>query len=229
MIVDPPPPASCACEAWKAADMNWVLLTEAQRQVWRDAVRRPGISGYDMYMSENMHCFHDGDGGPDGPSPSGGYSTVNVVCDAPDGIECPEACLHEEPPPEWSVGEDCCGFDAGTTPSLIFAQGQDGRLVDDFGFPYHEEDAFLMPQVTEMSPEWCYYDQREDEHQYLDLDITPEEPFPGWLFTVDRPCGVLTYWGNPENAQEPPVFIGNVNTDGWWGEDWPREFRFSYI
>lgn len=209
--------------------MAWVLLTENQRQVWRDAVRRPGMSGYDLYMSENMHCFHDGDGGPAGPSPSGGYSTMNVVCNAPDGLEVPEACEHEEPPPVWAVGEDCDNFDAGTVPKILLAQPLIGHFRDPWDEIIEEMEQMLLQQVFAEYPEYCYYAQVDEGMPYGDLVITPQMPYAGWWYVAEHEFGTVDYTGNPENIQDPPVDVNDVYDGDWAGTEVPLLISFSYI
>lgn len=73
-----------------------------------------GISGYDLFMKENMYCFLKGEQGTELPSISGGYSTHHVFCGNA-AWQPPEECKKPPEPPPWvnPVGDSCfmCYFD----------------------------------------------------------------------------------------------------------------------
>lgn len=101
----PGPPDTCACESWQIADVLWVGEFEHTRQAWRDAVQRPGISGYDLWMGWHVWCFAQGLDAPATPPPSGGYSYDVARCTG--GTPVPDICAGRAPPPPWTPGVPC--------------------------------------------------------------------------------------------------------------------------
>ncbi len=84
-ILEPRPPRGrsrkegekCACKAWKYADRLWTMKAPAE-EAWRKALKKSGMSSYDLYMKEALRCANDGNYYPIWPSVSGGYSLDKV-------------------------------------------------------------------------------------------------------------------------------------------------------
>lgn len=62
-----------------SCDQIWVNQTEAWRDKWRKAIKRPHLSGYALWMREAMSCAFANLNLPDDPSASGGFSTRALV------------------------------------------------------------------------------------------------------------------------------------------------------
>jgi len=71
--------AICACKVFRNADTYFKAATAEAHRVWKAAVTRPGMSGYDLYMKEAMTLGHAGYSAPLFPSPSGGFSALHAV------------------------------------------------------------------------------------------------------------------------------------------------------
>ncbi|MDD4919026.1 MAG: hypothetical protein PHE72_14615 [candidate division Zixibacteria bacterium] len=67
------------CCVFRYVDAVWQRMTRAQRDVWKRAVKKRYISGYDLFMSENLYLALRAQWLPDGPSRSGGFSFAYVV------------------------------------------------------------------------------------------------------------------------------------------------------
>jgi len=61
------------------ADHLYQQKSPANRKLWRDAVKRPGYSAYDLWMSEALTLLNQGKRPPDVPSHSGGFNTERVI------------------------------------------------------------------------------------------------------------------------------------------------------
>jgi hypothetical protein len=57
------------------ADAYYSDMPEERKQVWRDAVVAPRMSGYTLFMKEALYCLAKGWSIPYSPSESGGFST----------------------------------------------------------------------------------------------------------------------------------------------------------
>ncbi len=68
-------PMTMAQKTFKYCDAVYQQFTEAEKQVWRNAVKKRGMSGYNLWMKESMALAAQGFYLPDVPSPSGGYAT----------------------------------------------------------------------------------------------------------------------------------------------------------
>lgn len=99
----------CPCAAWSTCDALWIAFSAAQQQVWRDALTRAGMSGYDLWMSECLTTTIAGQYAPDAPSASGGWSTNEATAGStyPPPDECAQA-----PPPS-----NVCVYCPSPTPS----------------------------------------------------------------------------------------------------------------
>ncbi|MBA7658680.1 hypothetical protein ES703_66639 [subsurface metagenome] len=62
------------CHIFKHIDGCHKLLPQANRKQWRDAVKKPHMSGYDLWMKEGLHHGNRILPPPDEPSNSGGFT-----------------------------------------------------------------------------------------------------------------------------------------------------------
>jgi len=69
---------TCPCKCWLWADWSWTHDLVDQLS-WRDGLKRPGMSRYDLWMREAVWLASKGHYMPDYPSISGGYSTRSVI------------------------------------------------------------------------------------------------------------------------------------------------------
>lgn len=69
---------TCPCKSWTHADWLWSHGFVDTDQ-WRKAVKRPGMSGYDLWMREAVHLASQGHYFPHMPSISGGWSASKCV------------------------------------------------------------------------------------------------------------------------------------------------------
>lgn len=107
----PPPGPPCPCAVFRLADSSWKTLTPAQQQAWNNAVKKPGRSGYMLWMKESMVCMFQHGLFPqlDNPSPSGGFSTIALNPD--NELPCPPiigAAPPPTPPPPPEPPFDTC-------------------------------------------------------------------------------------------------------------------------
>jgi hypothetical protein len=72
-------PGACPCKNFKMADWRWRVLTAAQKATWNAAVKKPFMSGYELFMKENLTTLKSKGKYCDVPSPSGGFSCALVV------------------------------------------------------------------------------------------------------------------------------------------------------
>ncbi|MBA7543016.1 hypothetical protein ES705_35342 [subsurface metagenome] len=89
-------PEANPCKQWKQADAIWVSQVEPWRQLWRNALKKPGMSGYDLWMKEALTLCSQQKYLPDVPSISGGWSTSKVI----PGTTFPPAGKIIPPPPK---------------------------------------------------------------------------------------------------------------------------------
>ena len=67
------------CCVFKYVDAIWQRLSTAERAPWFAAVKKRGISGYDLWMSEQLYLALHAQWLADGPSISGGFSPRKAV------------------------------------------------------------------------------------------------------------------------------------------------------
>ncbi len=70
--------------AFKYLDAIYSQFSEADKNVWRNAVKRPRMSGYGLWMKEAMFTVTRGYPPPRVPSPSGGFACHEVMPGEPD-------------------------------------------------------------------------------------------------------------------------------------------------
>jgi len=85
---DPGPP--CPCNAFKILDLQYQQMSLAERAPWKAALKKQNHSAYTLFMKENLTAAIKFGRLCANPSPSGGYSCLEVGDN-----------LQEEPPP-WS-------------------------------------------------------------------------------------------------------------------------------
>jgi hypothetical protein len=78
------------CCVFKYVDAIWQRLSPAERAPWFAAVKKRGISGYDLWMSEQLYLALHAQYLANGPSISGGFSPRKAV---PGTIWPPPPCL----------------------------------------------------------------------------------------------------------------------------------------
>ena len=81
-------PKKCPCLSFKILDLYWQMYAPALKPVWDAAVKRPFLSGYQLFMDENLHMCHEHGTLCGTPSPSGGYAFANLNNS---GVEVPPA------------------------------------------------------------------------------------------------------------------------------------------
>lgn len=74
---------SVPCQGFMKADKLYSSFPESEKQVWRDAVKRPVMSGYTLWMSECLYLWSKGLSSPLKPSISGGYSPKKAIPGGP--------------------------------------------------------------------------------------------------------------------------------------------------
>jgi hypothetical protein len=67
------------CQGFSSADKIYSGWPDSKKDVWRDAVKKPVMSGYTLWMKECLFAWSKGWYAPDVPSISGGYSCRRVV------------------------------------------------------------------------------------------------------------------------------------------------------
>jgi hypothetical protein len=67
-------PRKCSCQAFKYLDLQYQGFSQAEKDKWRQAVKKPGLSGYTLFMSEGLHHLTKNIPWSGEPSISGGYS-----------------------------------------------------------------------------------------------------------------------------------------------------------
>lgn len=71
------------CLGFQTADKYYSAFPEAQKQVWRDAVKKPVMSGYTLWMKECLYLWGQGLNSPLRPSISGGYTCEKAITGGP--------------------------------------------------------------------------------------------------------------------------------------------------
>jgi hypothetical protein len=194
-------PAANPCRQWQQADAIWVGQDETWRQKWRNALKKPGISGYDLWMKEALTCCASNRFLPDDPSISGGWSTAKVI---PGVTWPPEGKVLPIPPPPPADYFLCWNCPAGSY--LTFY----GRLVPDTPdcryyemFPWNEIHVMLGECVWSAS--------------LANSNI---------IFDLATPVGYVSLWTNATGPMSemslkytsgPPCLGGFFDTLDWEG------------
>jgi len=64
---------------YAVADRFWQMMPRSERQEWNAAVKRPYLTGYQLWMKEAMSLFARQEFAPDHPSISGGFTTHKAI------------------------------------------------------------------------------------------------------------------------------------------------------
>ncbi len=118
------PAQKCPCEAFTACDLAYQRMSAAAKKIWKDAIKKPGISAYELYMKECLATMIKTGTYPDGPTDSGGFSCRLVT---PGLIAAPEGFIGQVPPPpepEFYPPGAPCEFCSLQTPSKYNAKLQ---------------------------------------------------------------------------------------------------------
>lgn len=83
-------PARCAHSAFKAADSEYKTFVQSTRNLWAKNVRRPHMSGYDLWMQVALHDLLKGADFPAGPGDNFGW---HPGLPANDGHPAPDETL----------------------------------------------------------------------------------------------------------------------------------------
>jgi hypothetical protein len=69
----------CPCKSFRNLDRYWTANSATLKPIWDAAVKRPGLSGYQLFMDENLHRCHIDGKLCSVPSSSGGFNFLNTV------------------------------------------------------------------------------------------------------------------------------------------------------
>jgi hypothetical protein len=103
-------PAKCPCNSFKLLDLYWQQNAAALRPVWNAAVKRRFLSGYQLFMDENLRSCHANGCFVSVPSASGGF---NFDCVMLGSAEIPPAgaWIGKAPGPwQHTCPVDCTGM-----------------------------------------------------------------------------------------------------------------------
>lgn len=78
----PKPPGmeeKCPCQAFQVLDLYWQSMSKAEQDVWNDAVKKPHMSGYQLWMKESLWLCKESGYLPACPSVSGGFSCNYII------------------------------------------------------------------------------------------------------------------------------------------------------
>ncbi|MBA7643145.1 hypothetical protein ES703_50859 [subsurface metagenome] len=67
----------CPCSCFKNLDLYWQKMDWGQKHVWNAAVKKPHMTGYNLFMKEGLSACYEHGYLPKVPSVSGGYSPFN--------------------------------------------------------------------------------------------------------------------------------------------------------
>ena len=124
---EPGPP--CPCNVFRECDKAYTALSTVEKKVWRDALKKPGISAYNLWMKEQMTAAMNAGKLVTCPSVSGGFScqSLELAEDPPTwentiglapGLEPPPP-----PPPPPPLDEDgWCDYCEFETPEYYFTR-----------------------------------------------------------------------------------------------------------
>ena len=170
-----PPGPPCPCNVFKIADAAYTALPEETKQQWRDAVKKPGISGYTLWMKENMTAAMREGKLPTGPSASGGFScrALELAEDPPTWANtiglAPPYIPPEAPPEEPIPGLNHCNACDPAIPDEFFVTFT--GLGGDFIHHNHKYHLIWM-----MECDWLH----EDPAFSIDLSWWPPD-MPDWI------------------------------------------------
>lgn len=181
---------------YQKASWIWSLKTEAQRLPWRQAIKRSGISAYDVWMRGALYNFARALNAPDEPGPS---------------LGCWRACRKKPKTPpatppipgeEWHPPPQHDGWwDWRTDPDFIYEPECDGSPSTGCGYvswfcePYAPSPTQLVMPVQGLTQVWLDYNGAH----ILDNNVVD-----GCIFQATSPWRTATKIGAPD----------------WWCELW---------
>jgi len=72
-----------SCTRFAKADKLYSAFPESEKNIWRRAVKKPGITGYTLWMKECLYLWGRGESSPLKPSISGGYTREKAIPGGP--------------------------------------------------------------------------------------------------------------------------------------------------
>ncbi len=200
---DTEPPNLCACWAFQFCDLIYQGFTPEQKAAWRDALKKNGMSAYDLWMKECLPLVNDGQNPPDNPSVSGGYTGNDAAPGTQNPLPDDSPCL-PPPEPEPPLGDDCpfCV----DTPALQYSCVVSGLV----GEPAVFNRTYIVTQTGGVPCLWHvmidpndFYLSREAP-QHWDFLIEGAAPFGNARFILDTaspncldPCTLSWLMGSP--------------------------------
>ncbi len=152
------------------ADRFWGAQSIEWRQKWRDAVKKPKLTGYSLWMKEALFHLNQNWYAPEEPSESGGWANPPLVIGK--RLKPCIACGAE--PCEW------CEERAEKTPLIIYAWY---RLVYEEPWDYYEE--YVAAEQVDWSA--CHYKWPESTFSHpISFAFTWEFDI-GWKVEIDDP------------------------------------------
>ncbi len=135
----------CDCWAFKFCDLAYQSFSDEEKAQWRDAIKKQGMSAYDLWMKECLTLVNSGENPPDEPSVSGGWSTASVAAGTTRPLPPGNPCR-----PDIPIGEPCdlCSGDAPRYVKITFAG---------FGEPVTMwNDSFVLDQLALFPCGWRF-------------------------------------------------------------------------
>ncbi len=168
-------------------------MSAADKKIWKDALKKPGISAYELYMKECLCTMIRTGTYPDGPTESGGFSCGLI---APGLVDAPEGFVGQVPPGDapdfYPPGAPCpsCEFQ---TPSKYNAkvQGLTGEAEPYNGEYVLDQGAACEWQVT-LPQLFVGLDRRSADDSDMVINIVGDGVFAFYTPAVTRDdCYVL--------------------------------------
>lgn len=200
----------CPCEAFTLCDERYQNMTEDERDTWRNATKKPGISGYELWMKECLYSMIHYKTMPITPTESGGF-TCNLI--SGDGEEAPPDFIGQAPPGPWPPGNPC-GFcmhsPPGSTPSKytmeIYGLQFEGKRWNGY---------YVLPQSA-LECVWLL-DTPDYIFEYV-IEIRTNDDHA--TFTLKSGNGILDFgWNNEVLECWGPRILHRVYADGIFGPE----------
>ena len=123
------PKQKCPCESFTICDLSYQNMSGPDKSLWKAALKKPGMSAYELYMKECLSTAMRTATYPECPSVSGGFSCGSVIAGAAIEQEGFIGLVPPPPPPEPWPGGPLCARCPGDSPS-VYTTLIEG-LVDD--------------------------------------------------------------------------------------------------
>ena len=215
ILTDAEEPAKqkCPCSRFKILDLYWQQHQAELRPIWDAAVKKSYMSGYELFMKESLTLCNLTGMLPSCPSPSGGYSTANLI-PSDDEVPPPGGWLGKfEPPPPPPDRWHCTG-----PPEYLCVPDPDGEFETEA-----ECVGLCTPTVSYMDPiadlaplQWKVYNPPTGSHfSHVDDGVRqPAAPssdeiywngLPNWVYDTyqmsdpGRPANSIIYWAYWKN------------------------------